>query len=184
VSLPVANIKSVWSDFKRKSRSELLAHGAPTDERTISNMRGGNRANPLYSIGIERNRLYLHRRDCLRVTSDMPPDVSAYIRQAIPPGEVIPFVLTPPGQCRTLEAYVILFYLQGQLIGRSPAEGAWTLEKGQRSSPRRPRSMQRCVDTTVVAQWQVRRTRRWAWHPVGCEDRRESTSCPGRRNSR
>jgi len=62
VSLPVANIKSnVWSDFKRKSRSELQL-----------------------------------------------------------------MVLLPMS---TLEAYVILFYLQGRLIARSPAEGAWTPER-------------------------------------------------------
>jgi hypothetical protein len=131
--------------FETQVSERFAAHGAPTAEYAVSNVREATEQS-YYVVGISNGTDSTFTVVIAYATSDNP-DVQE-IQQTLPSGgEVVPFVLAPAGQCASLLAYVMGFFLDDQLAFRSPEEGAWTPE---RISQEYPQDQDPCVDLWAI----------------------------------
>jgi hypothetical protein len=122
------------------------ASGGPTAEVATSNVREA-RERAYYLVGIS-NETDLNFTVVIGywLTGDDPQD-PRLIEKDLPAGEVVPFQLSPPRQCASLLAYVMVGVRDGQVAFRSPEEGAWTPE---RVSEEFPADQDPCTDVWTI----------------------------------
>jgi hypothetical protein len=137
--------QEILERFQADVSERFAAYGAPTAEHAISNVREATEQ-ASYLVGISNGTDTAFTVVIAFATSDNP-DVQE-VQAALPPGgEVVAFALTAPGQCDTLLAYVMGFFVDDQLAFRSPEEGAWTPE---RISDEFPEDQDPCVDLWAI----------------------------------
>jgi hypothetical protein len=120
--------------------------GAPTAEVTLSNVREAKeQADYVVTISNPTDTSYIVVIGYL--TSDSP-EPQEPIAQELPAGKAVAFQLTSPGQCASLQAYMMVFLYEDETLAFwSPPDadtgGVWTPE---RISQEFPQDQDLCVD--------------------------------------
>jgi hypothetical protein len=118
----------------------------PTAEITFSNVSGATEQAE-YVVMVRNSTAISGTLALAYRTSDNPAQVT---RQSLPAGGSVVFQLAPPGQCASLQAYVmVFFYGDRRLVSPPDAEtgGEWTPE---RISEEFPQDQDPCVDSWVI----------------------------------
>jgi hypothetical protein len=142
---PSGEHQQLLERFQADVSERFAAYGAPTAEHTISNVREATEQ-ASYLVGIS-NGTDTALTVVIRYATSDNPDVQE-MQAALPlGGEVVAFALTSPGQCASLLAYVMGFFVDDQLAFVSPGEGFWTPE---RISQEFPQDQDPCVDLWAI----------------------------------
>jgi hypothetical protein len=141
--------QEILERFQADVSERFASYGAPSAEHAISNVREATQQ-ASYLVGISNQSDTAFTVVIAYVTSDNPD--AQETQAALPPGgEVVAFALTSPGQCATLLAYVMGFFVDDQLVYISPEDapegGYWTPE---RVSQEFPEDQDPCVDVWVI----------------------------------
>jgi hypothetical protein len=129
------------------------ASGAPTAELTISNVREATeQAYYLVAISNATDTSFIPPQGGVVVvyqTSDSPEQQDSI--GELPAGGVVVFQLTSPGQCASLQSYVVGFVLEGEVAAIWPPDlettGPWTPERISREYPQ---DQDPCVDSWIL----------------------------------